>query len=89
MEQYIIVKVRDAKACFPEKTIVHNGTVIIPHSNLAKVRRAIHDVCEEQFISAADIVSHSIFMTKEETETINRIFNDAMGRAKETTITRR
>lgn len=82
MDQYIIVKVRDAKECFPEKPVVHNGICIMPDSNVAKIRKAIHRTAEEQFISAADMVSHSIFMGRDETETINRIFNDAMTRAK-------
>lgn len=84
MEQYIIVKVRDAKACIPDKPVIYNGSIEVwPHSNLAKIRRAIHDTAEEQFISVADLVTHTVFMTKEESDTVSRIFNQAMARAKQ------
>ena len=84
MEKYIIVKVRDANAEFPSKPYADpaTGNWHIPTTNLGKIRKAIHAVCEQQFISAADMVTHTRFMTREETETVARIFNRAMERAK-------
>jgi hypothetical protein len=84
MEKYIIVKVRDANAEFPSqpyKDLV-TGKWSIPLTNLGKIRKAIHAVCAEQFISAADLVTHASYMTQDETEAVARIFNRAMERAK-------
>jgi len=85
MEQYIIVKVRDAKASFPEKAVAANGQLIWPHSNVAKIRRAIHATAVEQFISISEVLTHTPWLTQEETEAVDRIFNDAMNRAKRAT----
>lgn len=82
MEKYIIVKVRDSDSCFPEKPVFHNGTIVWPHSNLAKIRKAIHSTSKEQFISAADMVTHTAYMSKEDSETIAEIFNRNLERAK-------
>lgn len=84
MEKYIIVKVRDADAEFPSspyKDLV-TGKWCIPSTNMGKIRKAIHDAAEEQFISEADIVTHNRFMTARESADIARIFETAMARAK-------
>jgi hypothetical protein len=87
MEKYIIVKVRDADAEFPSspyKDLV-TGKWHIPLTNLGKIRKAIHTVAEEHFISEADMVTHTWFMTKAESDAIARIFETAMSRAKRRT----
>ncbi len=81
-DKYILVKVRDATSEMPPNVIVERGQVFLPTSNLAKVRKAIHKVSEEQFISVADMVTHSAFMTDHETEQVTRIFETAMARVK-------
>lgn len=87
MEKYIIVKVRDADAEYPSKPYkdLVTGKWHIPLTNLGKVRKAIHTVCTEQFISAADMVTHTQYMTQAESEQVARIFNTAMERAKRRT----
>lgn len=81
-DRYILVKVREPNAAFPGKAVVVNGTVIMPHTNFAKIRKAIHEKSEEQFISVADICSHSMFMTDAETQQLEDIFNRVMARCK-------
>jgi hypothetical protein len=84
MEQYIIVKVKDSKAEFPSKPYrdPSTGRWFLPDTNLAKVRKAIHEASKEQFIGLADMVTHTPYMSKEDSETIAEIFNRNMERAK-------
>lgn len=84
MEKYIIVKVRDADAEFPSqpyKDLV-TGKWRIPSTNVGKIRKAIHAASEEQFISCADMVTHTRFMTAQESAEVARIFETALARAK-------
>ena len=86
MEQYIIVKVREPKLQWPPYVYRdENGQYQMPTSNLARVRKAIHGVSKSDFVNLADIVSHTPWMTQEETDTIARIFDTAMARAKRAT----
>lgn len=84
MEKYIIVKVRDADAEFPSspyKDLV-TGKWRIPATNVGKIRKAIHDAAKEQFISEADMVTHTRIMTAKESADVAMIFEQAMARAK-------
>ena len=81
-DRYILVKVRDASATFPEKPVVFEDGLVYPESNFAKIRKAIHAKSKEQFISVADICSHSVYMTENETQQLENIFNQVMARAK-------
>ena len=81
-DRYILVKVREPQASFPGKPVVVNGTMVLPHTNFAKIRKAIHEKSQEQFISVADICSHSAYMTDDETQQLEDIFNRVMARCK-------
>lgn len=84
MDKYIIVKVRDADAEFPSQPYkdLTTGKWVIPSTNVGKIRKAIHTVAREQFISEADMVTHTAFMTPSESDMVARIFETAMARAK-------
>jgi hypothetical protein len=81
-EKYIIVKVRDADSAMPPSPVVVGGRVVLPTTPVSHIRRAIHKVTEDQFLSAADMVTHTRFMTREESDTVARVFEKAMRRAK-------
>lgn len=70
-EKYIIIKVRNAN---------HKKGYLTP---VGLLRKMIHKTAEEQGISEADIVTHTQYMDKEDSETVARIFSRAMARAKE------
>ena len=84
MEKYIIVRVRDAEDEFPSQPYkdLETGKWVIPNTNVGKIRRAIHATSKEQFISAADMITHTRFMTAQESAEVARIFETAMARAK-------
>jgi hypothetical protein len=82
-DKYILVKVRDATSEMPPNVVVARGKVIMPTTPIAHVRKAIHKVAEDQFLSIADMVTHTRFMTQEESDTVARVFEKAMKRAKE------
>jgi len=72
-DKYILVKVRDAE------TPVTPGSYT---TKLGKMRKAIHLTSDIHDISVADMVTHSLSMTAEETEQVANIFDTAMERAK-------
>ena len=82
-EKYIIVKVRDADREIPTRAVAERGKVVIPSTSVGHLRKAIHAKAAEQFISEADIVTHTQYMSQEDSDTVARIFERAMKRAKE------
>lgn len=69
MEQYILVKVRDSDG---------GGY----NSNMGIIRRAIHEKAKNNDISVADMVTHTRFMTADESDRVTEVFETAMNRAK-------
>lgn len=73
MDNYIIVKVSNER---PSRS---NGFL----SPIGRIRRAIHRVSEDFGYDIADLVTHSrLYMTREESDEVARIFESAMGRAR-------
>lgn len=72
-DKYIVVKVRDADARLTPGSA---------NTNLGSIRKAIHERAEARGNSIADMVTHTGFMTEEESADIARIFEGAMNRAK-------
>lgn len=68
-DAHILVRIRDAE----KKTA---------HSNIAKVRRALHEVSREESISLADLVVPSFLVTPDEAEQLERMFDTILDRAK-------
>lgn len=72
-DKYILVKVRDAEAYIAPRSF---------HTKLGKIRKAIHSTAEDHDISMADMVTHSLCMTADETRQVTDIFETAMARVK-------
>lgn len=73
-DKYIVVKVRDADERMAAGSYI---------TNLGAMRKALHERSEERGNSIADMVTHTRFMTEEESADITRIFETAMSRNKE------
>lgn len=52
------------------------------NTNLGKMRKAIHLASAENDISVADMVTHTRFMTSDESRRVTEIFETAMNRGK-------
>lgn len=68
-DKYILVKVRDAE---------RGGY----NTNMGKMRKAIHLASDEHDISVADMVTHTRFMTADESRQVTEVFETAMDRGK-------
>lgn len=84
MDKYIIVKVRNAEAKWPPYPHwdVERKRYMMPFEAHARMRQAIHAAYKTEAVNGADMVTHSPWMTKDESETVKRIFETAMARAK-------
>lgn len=80
--KYILVRVQEAEAEFPPNVVVERGKVVMPTTPIGYVRKAIHNVAKTHFLGVADMVTHTRFMTKEESAAVARIFETAMARGK-------
>lgn len=72
-DKYVLVKVRDADSK------MNPGSA---NTNLGKIRKAIHEKAKDNDISIADMVTHTRFMTADESERVTSIFETAMNRCK-------
>lgn len=72
-DKYILVKVRAADERMTPRSA---------NTNLGEIRKAMHEMAEDHGISMADMVTHTRFMTADETRRVTEIFETAMDRTK-------
>lgn len=82
MDKYLIVKVPDADTTYEEPVTFFGTTKWLPQTVLSKINSAVRIASEEHFVGASWMSTHSTSMTKEESETVARIFEDVFDRAR-------
>lgn len=70
MNKYILVRVLDG------------STVARYSTDLAVIRKAIHQASEEYDIPVSDMVTHSLCMTDQESDIVSKVFEGALNRVK-------
>lgn len=82
MDKYLIVKVPDADATYEEPVTFMGTTKWLPRTVLSRIGAAVRIASEEHFVGASWMATHSGGMTREESETVARIFEDVFDRAR-------
>lgn len=83
-DKYIIVKVENAETKWPPYPHwdVERKQYRMPFTAHARMRQAIHAAYVDEGVDGGDMVTHTPWMTEQESETVKRIFETAMARAK-------